>query len=186
MSEPVELAEIFFGVDASPQAVSRAVTHVLTLMGLSPSASEFEYSYFLDFTISQPKTKRYYFRLEVKVNDAYFDPEDGGQQLLSAYPIMAKLSGWTSEPDAAHNGAPTHAQAVNMLSTLMMAFTRELRWPVIATSVDGELLVAYKADTGEQHFRPGVVTANSPREVWERWLDLGLWPTAHEYEDETG
>lgn len=177
-----ELAIIFFGVDASHHAVSRAVGHALTVHSLSIKISQAQAAYTLTIENSSPVGHTQRFSLIVSLNDEYFDPTEGGQHLLSAYPVMARFVTDNYVPAAQANGMVSKNLATEILEEVIEAIFREFQWPMLVTTADGELLASYRPGLGEQRPEPGTVTASSPFELWRRWVEQVPWPTVDDYE----
>lgn len=177
-----ELAIIFFGVDASHHAVSRAVGHALTVHGLSIEISQAQDSYTLAIKNSAPVVDARDFWLIISINDEYFHPTEGGQHLLSAYPVMASFVTDNYVPAAETNGVAGKNLATALLDEVIEAIFREFQWPMLATTADGELLEAYRPSVGKQRIEPRTINGNSPFEVWQQWVEPVPWPTAEDYE----
>src|SRR5216683_4097667 len=160
-----ELVKIFFGVDASHHAVCRAVVHALTAYGLSPELSQVGNNYVLALK-PPPEATVTNFRLTVSLNEAYFGPINGGQKLLSSYPVMAELDAARYHSVSEASGLSRKAIAVPFQDQVIEAILRGLQWPIIVTTASGELLIAYRPTIGLQRFKGGEVGAKSPSGLW--------------------
>lgn len=173
---------LFFGVDASHHAAARALMHSLTHHGLSYTITQDRHCYY--FAVNTPPRVDGVNNVGIALglNDSYFDPIEGGQLLLSAYPLVANLTADVYHPASSSDGIAGRNTAVAVLDILLEAILRDLRWPVLATTAVGELLLAYRPTKGEHRFAAGAVNAESSYDVWSLWVEPLPWPTVDDDE----
>lgn len=173
---------VFFGVDASPHAVARALAYSIGRQDPSLTATQDLSRYNLTFTRSALVGRLKKLTLALELNDAYFDPIEGGQNLLAAYPIVAKLAVDTYQSASSSSRNASRDTAVEAVDTLLEAVLRDLHWPLLATTATGELLLAYRPTEGERRFAAGAVNAQSCYDAWAHWAEPVPWPNADDYE----
>lgn len=177
-----QLAKVFFGVDASHHAVSRAVGHALISHGLPLKISQEEANYELEIKSSTPVGARRFW-LIIRLNDAYFHPTEGGQRLLSVYPVAASFSVENDVADSLANSVEEETlTAAAVLDEVLDAIFVDLQWPMIVTTADGELLVVYRPGVTKQSFNSGAVNGRMPFEAWTQLIAPAPWPTVEDYE----
>jgi hypothetical protein len=114
-------------------------------------------------------------RLVIRANDAYFHPTEGGQHLLSAYPVAADLQNTL-------NRLINDQERITALDEIFTIVATKLRWAMIATSAAGELLLAARPGLAAQRFKPGAAHNLSPSHLWTRVIARVPWPTVDECE----
>lgn len=176
------LAEIFLGVDASRNAICRATAHTLKSLGLALDVFQEDDHYVLLLKATMPGHHSSSFQLIISANDAYFHPTEGGQELLSAYPIVAALNEEVHHSGQAAGDVSSIDAPAAILNEVVNAVIRHLQWPIIVTNSRGQLLLAYRPAIGSRRFSPGAIDAKSPRDAWDAWIEPVPWPTVADYE----
>lgn len=156
-----EVCDLVVGIDASQRALGEALLAELRNAGYRAAGLwQDDYRFRIDVA-DEPWAPT----VIVDANDEYFDPDTGGQTLVSAYPLSVLVHGSTA-----------------LIDTVLQAISSRL-WPALRFSASRSSLIAAYLRTGRPQLFDPPLAVSATLHDWDAWLvEAPEWPVLEDKE----